>query len=143
VTAVAQWADDTERAFGAVAWRLVDGEVRVAVVHRPRYGDWSLPKGKPEPDELPEATARREVAEETGARGTLGAFLGTSVYPVPGPGRKVVGYWALAVDAWEPRPADAEVDAVDWWTLAEARLRLSYDQDRTILDRFAEAVAVR
>jgi len=149
------------RAYGAVAWQVVDGEVRVAVVHRPRYDDWSLPKGKPEPGEAPEATAQREVAEETGASGPLGEYLGTTVHrvrPSPAAGSpprpaagstdepvdeavdKVVGYWAMRVADVQPRRPDGEVDQVAWWTLRHAQRQLTYDQDRVVLARFAETV---
>src|SRR3712207_7314073 len=80
-------------AAGAVVWqRSPSGEVEVALVHRPRYDDWSLPKGKPHDGEKLPVTAVREVAEETGHAVTLGARLGSTRYLVPW-GQKVAHYW--------------------------------------------------
>lgn len=127
----------TVLAFGGVVWeRCADGIVRLAVVHRPRYGDWSFPKGKVDVGEQPEDTARREVEEETGLRCTLGAYLGELSYPLGGGSTKVVGYWAMTPVARRPRPADEEIDGVEWWTGDEAARQLTHQQDRDLLARF-------
>ena len=68
------------RAAGGVVWRPVGDGIEVLLVHRPRYDDWSLPKGKLEPGESWEDGARREVEEETGVTGVLGPHLATSTY---------------------------------------------------------------
>ena len=128
----------TVRADGAVLWRRTEnGEVAVAVVHRPKLADWSLPKGKAEPGETVAATAARETWEETGSRPVLGRPLGEISYPVAGPtpGRKVVGYFAAHARESVFTPSH-EVDELRWLPPAEAARLLSYDTDRTILDRF-------
>jgi len=89
-------ADDV-RAAGAVPWRRTDDGAELAVVHRPRYDDWSFPKGKLEPGESFADAALREVAEETGMVGDLGPVLPESRY-VDHRGRsKVVRWWLLEV----------------------------------------------
>src|SRR5690606_6090158 len=72
-------------AAGAVLWRQAPaGGIEIAVVHRPKYEDWSLPKGKLDPGETPVLTAVRETEEETGLRCRLGRYLGKVTYPIPG-----------------------------------------------------------
>ena len=95
------------RAAGGVLWREVDGQVRVAVVHRPRYDDWSLPKGKLDPGELEVAAAVREVEEETGFTCVVGRGLGVTRYRVLDNGRDVpkrVRWWALEATERRVRP---------------------------------------
>ena len=127
----------TVRAAGTVLWRPVpDGDVTIAVVHRPKLADWSLPKGKLEPRETVPAAAARETWEETGSRPVLGRPLGDISYHVQRPlGRKVVSYFAARADdsAFVP---NHEVDELRWLPPAEAARLLSYDDDRVILDRF-------
>ena len=105
---------------------------RVLLVHRDRYDDWSLPKGKLEEGESWEAAALREVWEETGLRCELGAYLGSTTYS-PGGVPKEVRWWAMTADG-EPRPSD-EVDEVRWASVAEAAELLSYDGERELLQR--------
>ena len=132
-------AEGEIRAAGAVLWRPgVDGP-QVAAVHRPKYDDWSLPKGKCEPGEHVLLTAVREVAEETGIRVILGRRLPSTRYPVATGGLKVVDYWAAkAADVHQAgfTPND-EVDRLDWLDVAAARQRLSYPHDTVVLDEFA------
>jgi 8-oxo-dGTP pyrophosphatase MutT (NUDIX family) len=129
-------------AAGAVPWRP-DGAhgVVVAIVHRPRYDDWSFPKGKRDRGETDEDCARREVHEETGLQGELGAEL-PALHYVDNRGRdKTVRYWAMAVtDAPEPFAANDEVDELRWVSLAEAAAVLSYPRDVTVLDAFARSL---
>jgi 8-oxo-dGTP diphosphatase len=106
---------------------------RVAVVHRPRYGDWTLPKGKLDPGEGFEEAALREVLEETGFVCELERELGSSEY-VDSKGRpKLVRYWEMSVTGGEFRPND-EVDELRWLTQGQAALLLSYPRDREILE---------
>ncbi len=111
------------------------------MVHRPRYDDWSFPKGKCEPDESFRAAAAREVAEETGLDAVLDADLGEVRY-VDHRGRpKVVRYWAMTVPAGKAAAGDGlEVDEILWLPIDEARLRLSYAHDLVLLDRLIEAL---
>ena len=119
------------RAGGGVVWRCApSAEVEVLVVHRPRYDDWSLPKGKCEPGESDEACAVREVEEETGLRCTLGDFVGSTHYPVR-EGLKEVRLFLMDSDG-EPR-AQNEIDEVRWLKDDEARELLSYGYDRELL----------
>jgi len=127
-------------AAGAVLWRPGDaGGPEVAVVHRPRYDDWSLPKGKVDPGESEPVTAVREVAEETGFACRLGRRLASVSYPV-GAAKKKVRYWAARAGAGEFRPND-EVDELKWLPVADALQRLDYPADRKVLRRFAELPA--
>lgn len=102
----------------------------VLIVHRARYDDWSLPKGKLEPGETWEEAALREVHEETGLRCALGEFLGSSHY-VPGGIEKEVRFWAMT--SGDEAHATNEVDAVQWATPERARELLSYDGERQLL----------
>jgi 8-oxo-dGTP diphosphatase len=113
------------QAAGGVVLR--DG--RVAVVHRPKYHDWSLPKGKLDPGESFEDAALREVEEETGLRCTLVRELPAVEYEVRGR-PKVVRYWAMEVEDETPFVPNDEVDEVRWLEPQEALALLSYDRDR-------------
>jgi len=130
------------RAAGAVPWRPSDRGIQVALVHRPRYDDWSFPKGKLDPGEHVLLAAVREVAEETGTRVILGRPLATDVYQRGGR-RKRVDYWAgrPAPDGQAPFQANAEVDRLEWLPVAAARGWLSYPRDAVMLDEFAAGPA--
>ncbi|HUY52919.1 MAG TPA: NUDIX domain-containing protein [Streptosporangiaceae bacterium] len=129
-------------AAGAVLWRPGADGPQVALVHRRRYDDWSLPKGKLQPGEHVLLTAVREVAEETGIRVVLGRRLPSTHYERDGR-PKMVDYWA-AKAADEPQPGftpNGEVDQVDWLDLPAARRRLSYAHDTGVLDEFGAGPA--
>jgi 8-oxo-dGTP pyrophosphatase MutT (NUDIX family) len=121
-------------AGGVVRRREADGRLRVAVVHRPRRDDWSLPKGKLEPGEALEAAALREVEEETGARCRIRRPLPEVRYRLPDGRTKAVRFYLMDALAVSPRPPDAEVDEVAWLTPAEAEACLSYPSDRRLLN---------
>jgi 8-oxo-dGTP diphosphatase len=124
-------ADAQVHAAGGLVVRP-DG--RIAVIHRPRYDDWSLPKGKLDPGESFEDGALREVHEETGVRGRIVAELAPTEY-VDRKGRDKVVRWYrmdLAGDPVAFAPND-EVDELRWLTPAEARDLLSYDHDRVLV----------
>jgi 8-oxo-dGTP diphosphatase len=132
-------------AAGGVVWRGDRSGVAIAVVHRPRYDDWSLPKGKSHPSESLVATAVREVGEETGALARPSRRLGNVRYEVDGL-RKDVTFWAMRYSGGSFTPND-EVDQVEWLGPNVARTRLSYDTDKQMVDEFAalppaEAVVV-
>jgi len=113
---------------GRAAGGIVVRDGRVLVVHRPRYDDWSLPKGKLKLGESWEAAALREVAEETGLRCSLGELVGATRY-----GLKEVRYFAMTCEG-EPH-AQNEVDEVRWVLLDAARSLLTYDRDAELLER--------
>ncbi len=132
-------AGETEiRAAGAMLWRPGADGPEVALVHRQRYDDWSLPKGKSLPGEHVLLTAVREVAEETGIEVILGRRLPSTHYQQHGNQPKTVDYWAAkAADGPQPGfiPND-EVDEVGWLGIPAARERLSYPHDVSVLDEF-------
>lgn len=119
-------------AAGGVVWRPAGETVEVAMVHRPRYDDWSLPKGKLEPRESVRAAAWREIAEETGAHVALGRFLARTRYRV-GHDRKVVDYFAARYVSGEFAASD-EVDELRWLPVEEAATLL--DRDHAVLAAF-------
>jgi 8-oxo-(d)GTP phosphatase len=124
-------------AAGAVLWRP-NGDAaapEVAIIHRPRYDDWSLPKGKVDPGETEPVTAVREVREETGYSSHLGRRLAAVSYPVE-QGIKKVRYWAACRVDGDFSP-NAEVDELKWLPVAEAIEHLEYPHDRKVLRRFA------
>jgi 8-oxo-dGTP diphosphatase len=105
---------------------------QVAVVHRPRYDDWSFPKGKLDGGESWEDAALREVQEEIGLRCRLGDELPPTSYRDPKGRAKVVRYWLMEPLDGEFVPSD-EVDEVRWLSPADADALLSYDHDRELL----------
>jgi 8-oxo-(d)GTP phosphatase len=116
------------RAAGGVLWRSSSsGTLEVALVHRPRYDDWSLPKGKLRSGEHPLVTACREVIEETGIQARAGKRLDTEHYETA-LGLKAVEFWAMH-GADGPFTPTAEVDRLAWMPLADARWRLRHRRD--------------
>lgn len=123
-------------AAGAVLWRRspVDGGLEIALVHRPRYDDWSHPKGKLKPGESAAAAALREVKEETGQDCLLGDPLPSAYYLVAGR-PKHVRYWAAEATGGGFTP-NHEVDRVVWLPPVAARHRLTHERDRPLIDAF-------
>lgn len=126
-------APDVIHAAGGVVWRRGATGVGIAIVHRPRYDDWSLPKGKLEPGERPLDAAVREIDEELGSQVAVSRRLGHIRYDVEA-GRKQVHFWLMRHRDGEFR-GDHEVDDARWLPLPEARAALSYDIEREVLDR--------
>lgn len=124
-------------AAGVVLVRRGEQGPEVAVVHRPRRQDWSLPKGKLEPGERHETAAVREALEETGVRCRLGPSLGSRSYLVEGVPKRVL-WWRATVRSTEPHLADAEIDEVRWLPRRDARRLLTYDDDRALVDTALE-----
>jgi 8-oxo-(d)GTP phosphatase len=125
----------TIAAAGGLVWRVRDTAMEVALVHRPRYDDWTLPKGKLEPGESELECAVREVAEELGSQVAVQRRMGRSRYTVC-TSAKSVAYWVMRhVDGGFA--ANREVDRVAWLRPGRARKQLSYDVDRAVLADFA------
>lgn len=127
-------------AAGGVVWRRRDPGLEVVLVHRPRYDDWSLPKGKVDPGETDEQAAVREVEEETSLVAEPGPELPGTTYLDRSGKHKRVRYWAMTAASGSPRGA-TEVDRAEWVPLEEAVGRLSYLRDAAVLGALSEAVA--
>jgi 8-oxo-dGTP pyrophosphatase MutT (NUDIX family) len=132
------------RAAGGVVWRRGPDGLEVLLIHRPRYGDWSFPKGKAKGDaESDEATAVREVEEEVGVRLEPGPELASTSYRDSKGRPKVVRYWAMELPSGQaPIPGDG-VDEVAWAPLEEAPERLTWDRDLAVLDSLPVEELVR
>ena len=120
------------KASGGVVWRRAGGDIEVAVIHRPRYDDWSFPKGKLDPGESWEDAALREVEEEIGLRCRLGHELPPTSYRDRKGRAKVVRYWLMEPLDGEFAPSH-EIDEVRWLSPSEADRLLSYEHDRELL----------
>ena len=122
------------RAGGGLVQRVASNGVEVLLVHRPRYDDWSLPKGKCDPGETFLDAAVREVFEETGLACVVGEPVDQVAYHDHKGRPKVVRYWAMTVVDGAFAPND-EVDEVAWLSVDDARDRLSYQHDAELLGR--------
>jgi 8-oxo-dGTP pyrophosphatase MutT (NUDIX family) len=130
--------DRLVRASGGVVSRTTsDGEIEVLLVHRPKYDDWSLPKGKRDPGETDEQCAVREVEEETGLRCHLGTELLATAYTDARGRQKVVRYWSMSVVGERPFVPGDEIDALRWLSVDDAAERLSYERDVEVVRSFA------
>ncbi len=126
------------QAAGAVLWRKSDiSQLEIAVIHRPRYDDWSLPKGKVESGESHISAGYREIQEETGYESTFGPEIGTVVYKLEG-APKEVRYWAAAATLKTGTPNPKEVDEVLWLAPKKAKEKLTNKDERAIVDFFLE-----
>ena len=122
----------TVEAAGGVVVREGENGTELCVVHRPRYGDWTLPKGKLDAGESFEEAALREVWEETGLRCSLGRELESTRYTDGKDRPKIVRYWVMEVDGGEFEPND-EVDELRWMSPEDAVGALSYEGDRAVI----------
>ncbi|MEV6297101.1 NUDIX hydrolase [Streptomyces sp. NPDC004059] len=134
-------SDTLVRAAGCVLWRRspVSGDLEICLVHRPKYDDWSHPKGKLKRGEDALAGALREVAEETGYTAVPGAELPTVRYLANGR-PKQVRYWAAEAVSGHFAP-NAEVDRILWLSPAAARSRLTQPRDRELVDALHRSAA--
>src|SRR5262245_46861438 len=132
------------RAAGGVVWRIAGQDVGVLLVHRPRYDDWSLPKGKIDIGGVDDDhTAMREVLEETGFCCALGRELPSVTYADRKGREKLVRYWEMRPLADHGFVPGEEVDAIRWLAVADAMGHLSYPSDRRVLASFAEFAGQR
>ena len=128
------------QAAGGVIWRRSPaGELEVLLVHRPRYDDWTVPKGKLEPNEGHAEAALREVEEETGLRCTLGPELVSISYRDRKGRPKQVRYWAMTPAGGTFTPTE-EVDDVRWVGVESAPSLVSYERDRPVLTALERAI---
>lgn len=125
-------------AAGTLCWRIEKGLLEVLIIHRPRYKDWSWPKGKLDPGETTPECAVRETFEEVGLSVELGVPLATITYPVA-VGEKTVHYWAARTERLSPVPDGKEVDGLQWVSPEQARDMLSNPSDVEPLDALVEA----
>lgn len=130
------------RAAGGIVWRPGLRGIELALVHRPRQGDWSLPKGKLRRGESFMEAALREVCEETGCKVQLGNFAGASTY-TSRRGPKMVLYWHMQLLRKGPLPPDGEVDEVAWLIPTDALLLLDRKRDRRLLQRVLASTDAR
>jgi 8-oxo-dGTP diphosphatase len=127
-------------AAGGVVWRETkDSKIELALIHRPRYDDWSFPKGKVDNGEELISCAYREIMEETGLEIELGPYLGRVEYEaIDGP--QSASYWAAksltSEDTFSP---NSEVDLLEWHDIDSARSKLTQDSDREILEIFIDS----
>jgi 8-oxo-dGTP diphosphatase len=126
-------SDDVIRAAGGVIFRRRSGVLETLIVHRPRYDDLTLPKGKARDGESIEATALREIHEETGVTGELGPELQSVWYTDPLGRPKVVRYWVVKADGAEAFHPDDEVDSLSWIPVEAAPATLTNQRDRDVL----------
>jgi len=125
-------ANAVQAAGGVLCRDGDDGQVEIAIIHRPSYDDWTLPKGKVEPDESAEECALREVWEETGFKCELVRPLGCTAYVDRRGRNKVACYWSMETKGGRFRPG-GEVDKLLWLPLEEAIERLTYSRDKALL----------
>ncbi len=129
--------DSVLSAAGGVVVRRQGGEWVVALVHRPKYDDWTIPKGKLDPGEGDVDGALREVEEETGLACRAGRELASTRYRDRGGRPKLVRYWLMVPRRmiWPPKAfSTSEVDELAWLEFDEAAERLTYDRDREVLE---------
>ena len=124
---------DVIHAAGALLWQGPPERRVIAVVHRNRYDDWTLPKGKLKKDESWEQAALREVKEETGYDARILGFAGSVSYEVNGR-PKIVRYWHMIAEG-EPVELDDEVDELVWLPIEEAIERLQYPLEKSLLEQ--------
>ncbi len=128
-------------AGGGLVWRIENDALTLAVVHRPKYDDWSLPKGKVKEslDRTLEDTALRETEEETGWRVAIIDFAGEVTYPNKEK-RKIVRFYNMKPVEQTGEPDPGEVDRIRWLTPPESLETLSYEHDRMLVRENAERI---
>jgi len=122
------------RAAGGLLWRDSEGGLELAVVHRPRYDDWVLPKGHLDKGEGWEDAAVREVIEETCCQAKIGDFAGTISYLANGK-PKIVLFWHMSLLGEDDFIPTKETDSIHWLTVEEALEQLQYSTERALVSR--------
>ena len=123
-------------AAGAVLWRKSEKKkIEVLIIHRPKYDDWTFPKGKAEIGEPLIACAYREVLEETNIETAFGPYLGEVEY-LTNDGKKKVSFWSAKVVKEKEFKPNAEVDQLKWVEVTKVKELLTLDTDRKILEQF-------
>jgi 8-oxo-dGTP diphosphatase len=123
------------QAAGAIVWRNNKDKTEVVIIHRPKYDDWSFPKGKVEINESLIACAHREVLEETNIQTEFGAFLGDIEYLTPD-GKKHVFFWAAKAINQNNFTPNSEVDQIKWVEVKKVKELLTLETDKKILAQF-------
>ena len=127
----------TIQAAGAVVWRNNQDKTEVVIIHRPKYNDWSFPKGKLEVGESLIACAHREVLEETNIQTEFGAFLGDVEY-LTQDGKKQVSFWAAKAITYKDFSPNSEVDQLKWVEVKKVKELLTLETDKKILAQFVK-----
>ena len=125
------------RAAGGIVWKVDEGTRYVALVHRPQYDDWTLPKGKLKSRESWQDAAKREVEEEIQAVVEIGDFVGCHCYSISGI-PKVVLFWQMSLLKEDKFNPNEEIDQVQWLSVEDALGFLDYDQERRLLQQAAD-----
>jgi len=128
------------KAAGCVVFRRHKTQLEVLLAHRPRYDDWSFPKGKKDSGETDYECALREVEEEVGAKGEILGELTKIRYDIADNKEKIVRFWIMQYSEGEFK-ANKEVDEIRWLPWREADEILSYDRDRALLEEFVNRVS--
>ena len=116
------------QAAGGIIWKKENDQKKLAVVHRHKHDDWSLPKGKVDGGENWKKAALREVLEETGYTGKIKKYAGSISYLLDGK-PKVVLFWHMDIKSYKPKKMNGEVDEVRWLTVEEAAEILDYEDE--------------
>jgi 8-oxo-dGTP diphosphatase len=134
-----QMKDSVIRGGGSVVWRRnKDDQLEIALIHREKYNDWSIPKGKCEDSESQVAAAFRETIEETGFSVQFSRFLGDVEYHTD-EGKKQIGFWRAKFKKSVGLPIEGEVDEVRWFGAKSAAERVTHNSEKEIIQRFLES----
>ncbi len=125
---------DVIEAAGGLLWRETPQGRELALIHRERYDDWSIPKGKREPKERWQEAALREIKEETGCEARLVSFAGSTAYTVKG-AAKIVLFWNMDLLGDCVFTPNEEVDELIWLPKEEALEKLSYENEKNMLEK--------
>jgi len=120
------------QAAGGIIWKEEGQQKKLAVVHRHKHNDWSLPKGKLDPGESWKKAALREVLEETGCIGKIQKYAGSISYVLNGK-PKVVLFWHMKIKSFAPEKMNREVDEVRWLTVEEALELIDYEDEKDLI----------